>query len=556
MEQNLIAAFAQENMKTIYAYALSRVSDREDAEDLAGDILLALLSCASRLRDESALYGFVWSVAGNTYKKYLRKKSRQTLCTLSQDDLEQIADSEDFTQELTLKEERQELLARLRRELSLLSREYRECTLCYYFQGLSCRETAQKLGISLSMTKYYLFKTRKLLKEGIGMEREYGTKSYQPAKFTFKTLFSGSYNPEYRYLFDRLLPGNILLSAYYAPVTIRELALETGVPTPYLEDEVSLLVKYGLLNILPPAAGSGNTSPSDTSIKAVRTSVLSGNGTADQEPVISGRNRYQTNMVIFTEEYMGELYEKLTSLCTPHLTDILSSLRGQLPSLRAIGFGGADLEDDRLLWPLLWLVMHRGNTLFNRLNNDRYSYQTIYAHATGINVGINYTEDESPYTTFGFAGYSHINEDYAAAFADFGILPPKNRYLQHDIQAVEDAVCADSGEYVVFHGTQLSQTENLLEPQIRAMADLYEKMVSAAQTLLLSHAPESVAELVPNVVGKLLFFDTVGLLGKCALDSGALRLPDTEYPLAAFLYRTAPENTGNAGARPTDECRD
>ena len=154
MEQNLIAAFAQENMKTIYAYALSRVSDREDAEDLAGDILLALLSCASRLRDESALYGFVWSVAGNTYKKYLRKKSKQTLCTLSQDDLEQIADSEDFTQELTLKEERPELLARLRRELSLLSREYRECTLCYYFQGLSCRETAQILGISLSMTKY------------------------------------------------------------------------------------------------------------------------------------------------------------------------------------------------------------------------------------------------------------------------------------------------------------------------------------------------------------------------------------------------------------------
>lgn len=88
MEPSLIADFARENMKTIYTYALSRVSNREDAEDLAGDILLALLSCASRLRDEDALYGFVWAVAGNTYKKFLRKKNRHPADPLSPDDLE------------------------------------------------------------------------------------------------------------------------------------------------------------------------------------------------------------------------------------------------------------------------------------------------------------------------------------------------------------------------------------------------------------------------------------------------------------------------------------
>lgn len=541
MEQNLIAAFAQENMKTIYAYALSRVARREDAEDLAGDILLALLSCASRLKDEEALYGFVWSVANNTYKKFLRKKNRQTCVSLPREDLEQIADPEDFTLELALEEDRREQLKRLRRELSLLSREYRECILHYYFEGLSCRETARELGISLDMTKYYLFKTRKLLKEGIGMEREYGTKSYQPAKFTFKTLFSGSYNPEYRYLFDRLLPGNILLSAYYTPVTVRELALETGVPTPYLEDEVALLVRYGLLNILPPKNGS-ESAPS------------SGSAAADVGQALSGRNRYQTNMVIFTEEYRGELYEKLAPLCTRFLTDILSAMRRQLPTLRAVGFQGTDLEDDRLLWPLLWLVMHRGNALFNQRSSEQYSWQNIYAHATGINVGINYSEDESPYTTFGFAGYSHISDDYAAAFADFGVLPEKNRYLQHDTQTVRDAVRADSGEYVVFRGTQLSEMENLLQPQIRAMADLYEETVSMAQALLLSHAPESVAKLIPHVVGKLLFFDTVGLLGKCALDSGALHLPETEYPLAVFIYRTATDSAENSRVRPADGC--
>lgn len=35
MEQEKISALVEENMKTIFAYALSRTSHREDAEDLA-----------------------------------------------------------------------------------------------------------------------------------------------------------------------------------------------------------------------------------------------------------------------------------------------------------------------------------------------------------------------------------------------------------------------------------------------------------------------------------------------------------------------------------------
>lgn len=318
-------------------------------------------------------------------------------------------------------------------------------------------------------------------------------------------------------MFDRLLPGNILLSAYYSPVTIRELALETGVPTAYLEDEVALLLRYGLLHKLGTKDETEDTA--------------TGN-----EQTLSGRDRYRTNLVIFTEEYMGELYEKLTPLCTRRLADILDALRSQLTPLRAVGFCGAELEDDRLLWPLFWLILHRGHRLFD--SSGRYTYQPIYASATGINVGYNYSEKEGHYSTYGFAGYSHVDEKLAAAFADFGILPQKNRYLRQDLQAIRDAVRAGSKEYVLFEQAQLAEVEGLLKPQFRAVADLYEQMISLASELLLSHAPESVAELVPNVIGMTLFFDTVGLLGKCALDSGALRLPDTEYPLAVFLYRT------------------
>ncbi len=226
MEQEKISALVEENMKTIFAYALSQVSHKEDAEDLAGDIILAILKSAPKIRDDNAFFGYIWAIAANTYKKYLYKKSR---CQYQEID-EEAADDQDFIQDIL----RNEQFCTLRRELALLSREYRECTVAYYFEGLSCGETASRLHISLEMVKYYLFKTRKILKEGISMEREFGTKSYQPEEFDFHIMFEGMANMEYQQLFDRKLPGNILVSTYHIPMTIRQLAIELGVASVYL----------------------------------------------------------------------------------------------------------------------------------------------------------------------------------------------------------------------------------------------------------------------------------------------------------------------------------
>ena len=50
MEQEKIVAFLEENIKTIYAYALSRISKKEDAEELAGDIMVAILQDGHRVQ--------------------------------------------------------------------------------------------------------------------------------------------------------------------------------------------------------------------------------------------------------------------------------------------------------------------------------------------------------------------------------------------------------------------------------------------------------------------------------------------------------------------------
>lgn len=340
--------FVEENMKTIFAYALSRVSDKADAEDLASEIILAILQSEGKIKNENAFYGFVWGIAANTYKSFLRKRSRSTHGELD----ESIPCTDGTLENMCAKEE----INALRRELTLLSKEYRECTVAYYFDGLSCAETAKKLGISLEMVKYYLFKTRKILKEGIGMEREYGEKSYKPAKFEFVTIFSGQYNAEYRNLFNRKLPGNIMLSAYYTPMTIRELSLELGVASPYLEDEIGLLEKYDLIRSM-------------------------------------GGGRYQTNLVVFTEAYTQEFYKNAQEKCTEMLKKVLKNAKEKLCEIRKTGFTGASLDDISLLWVFLWRLMRCGHARFEAENPAYGTKGKIYNGATGINYGVDYDEE-------------------------------------------------------------------------------------------------------------------------------------------------------------------
>ena len=228
-----------ENMKAVFGFALTRLRNVKEAEELASDILYALLRSAENLKDEDRFYGFLWKTAENVYMDYLRKKSRNAARTAELE--ETIAGETDSVLEEIV---RQEELNLLRRELSLLSKQYRDATVLYYIEGLSCSETAEKLQISTEMVKYYLFRARKIIREGMNMERLYGEKSYRPCGFEIDFWGLVRFDPaEYEDFKNRKIKGNILLAAYYSPVTMQEIAVELGVALPYLEDEIRLLEK-------------------------------------------------------------------------------------------------------------------------------------------------------------------------------------------------------------------------------------------------------------------------------------------------------------------------
>ena len=59
-----------------------------------------------------------------------------------------------------------------------------------------------------------------------------------------------------------------------------------------------------------------------------------------------------------------------------------------------------------------------------------------------------------------------------------------------------------------------------------------------AEALMRVHAPKNVEALVEKIILKTIFFRTVGLIGKCAVDSGNLALPDGDGPVAVYVYKT------------------
>lgn len=238
MDSIKLEKLISESMKSIFGFALTRLGNVTEAEDLASDILYEIVRSAQNLREEDRFYGFMWKIAENVYMNYLRKKSKNACCIAELDD--NIADKSESALEQMIKKEELNLL---RRELSLLSKQYREVTVLYYIDNLSCSEIAKKLQISTEMVKYYLFRARKIIREGMNMERLYGEKSYRPN--VFEIDFWGSRagdDREYTDFQRRKIKGNILLAAYYSPVTIQEISIELGVALPYLEDEIKLLL--------------------------------------------------------------------------------------------------------------------------------------------------------------------------------------------------------------------------------------------------------------------------------------------------------------------------
>lgn len=299
--------------RTVYAWCAARTATAADAEDLSQEVLLTMLHAAPNLKDERAFYGFMWSVAGNVYRGWLRKKR---MCPVTLEDAEA---SPDPVSPFAALEETDDVRL-MRRELTLLNRQCREAAVCYYVRGMKVAQVAEAMHIGPSMVKYLLFKARNTIREGMEMERTYGEQSYHPRRLDLRYWGMG---PNHYYgMAGTLLRQNILFACYNDALTAEQIALAVGVGLPYMEEDLDQLHEVNLL-------------------------------TRD------GAGRYCTNIVIFTEEY-----NRAAAACiAPEVRAIAEEVKACVTqtedAVRSIGFAGSDMNAAAFAWQVAALLLHR-----------------------------------------------------------------------------------------------------------------------------------------------------------------------------------------------------
>ncbi len=273
--------YCNEFLEKIYYFCLKKTGDVLSAEDLSSEISTEVLSALHKEALPEHFEAWVWQIARNRFARWVRQKKVNGAEIFDEEAMAQIA-AEDNVEEAALHPEE---VQELRRELSLLTKEYRELLVAYYVENQRIATIAQTLSVPEGTVKTRLAKAREKLKEGMQMARTFGKLSYAPEEIEFCQSGGVSRNDSpNRFIYDSMyekICKNILIEAYRNPSTLQELSIELGIAMPYLEGFVKEMTEETLLV--------------KTGTKAETTT-------------------YETNFVIISAEAMRKMVDKLAQI--------------------------------------------------------------------------------------------------------------------------------------------------------------------------------------------------------------------------------------------------
>lgn len=220
-------------VEPIYRFCRHRVSNRHDAEDLAGEILCHILDGMQKYPIRS-LDAWVWRIARNRYARFADGRAHNPVTLCGDDEMFDTADYAEVDEEET--QQRYEAVFRC---LHTLSREYRDIFVDYYLGEMSVRSLSQKYSLPETTVKWRLNAGRQKIRYRIGENNM--TNIYQRIHWN-TTACNGNMDPD-AYLHTQIARA-ICLASYEKPLTVEEISLATGIPTLYIEDELPRLL-YG-----------------------------------------------------------------------------------------------------------------------------------------------------------------------------------------------------------------------------------------------------------------------------------------------------------------------
>ena len=375
----------------------------------------------------------------------------------------------------------------------------------------------------MEMVKYHLFKTRKLLKEGIGMMRKLGEKSYNPG--TFRLDFWGN-RCYYMDLFCRKLPGSIMLAAYYTPMSMEELSMELGVSAPYLDEELDTLEAAEVLTKVG--------------------------------------NKYQTNLVIITDEYEKEFVKNTKSVYNEVAAQVYEKAVALLPEFRALNFAGNTFDDNRLLFAMLNIAMVNafqkakeksplgkmpklalgGNGWIFGCDNDYVNYHFHGVTMETWNVaGTAWFSAENYSVIERCQRYSHNNFGERAEAMCAAVL---NGEADRDSEVLPELIekrfvtCTDgelSANFPVFSAETYKKVQALVAPITELVCDCMIAISDKAEKMLTEHAPAAVKSQCGDVAKIHHRLDVAAFLMEKMIEDRKLTVPTEQVPLAVWGVR-------------------
>jgi RNA polymerase sigma-70 factor (ECF subfamily) len=143
----------------VFAVALARLRNFDDAEDIAQEVFIEAFECLSRMGDPSRLGAWLRSIAIHRCIDHLRRR-REVI------NLEEIAEKlEDASSNPHTEIERQELRDQVMAAIGRLSKVQRETTTLFYINGYSQEEVARIQEVPVGTVKRRLYDARGKLKE-------------------------------------------------------------------------------------------------------------------------------------------------------------------------------------------------------------------------------------------------------------------------------------------------------------------------------------------------------------------------------------------------------
>jgi RNA polymerase sigma factor (sigma-70 family) len=317
IDKNLIDHVIHNKLEAIFGFSMKRTDNRTDAEDLTQDIIIEVYRSYTKLKyyeGPEALEGWIWAIARHTYCRWLNNKKKNPVVYIEGNI--GINNSMGVVPSIDDNFVREEELNIMRKEISLLSKNYRDILVLYYLENKTCKEISDISGLSLSTVKWRLHEAKRIIKERIENMKNYTERSYAPLNLWVNSAgnFEMPYPSDYVYdLLKNLLRQNIILCSYREPISIPEISVELGVPRAYIEEDIDCLVKEELLREVKPG-------------------------------------KYQTDFVIITKDIKEKLSPLLEDMGDEIAMEILKILNPQENTIRDIKFIGADKPWEELLW--------------------------------------------------------------------------------------------------------------------------------------------------------------------------------------------------------------